>query len=104
MLPRSWATESCSCSAMTTRSSRSTVWTCSGPWRSNAEVIMATSAPASSTLAASRPVWTPVVAASEVPTRPNRIAIQRSGNRSSSEVDSTSRGTTSRLSRSRSGW
>src|SRR6266498_3333099 len=56
-------------------SSRSTVRACWGPWRSSAEVIMATSAPASRTLAASRPVWTPVVAASEAYTWPYRIAI-----------------------------
>jgi hypothetical protein len=62
-----------------------------------AEVIMAASAPAGGALVASRPAWTPVVAASETPvTRPSRMAIRRSGSRSSSEVDSTSRGTTSR--------
>ena len=65
---------------------------------------MATSAPAISTLTASSAVCTPVEAASEAGTSRYRIAIQRSGWRSSSEVDRTRRGTTSMVSRSRSGW
>ena len=65
---------------------------------------MATSAPASSTLTTSSAVWTPVEAASEIPERRCRMAIQRSGSRSSVELRSSRRGVTSRVSRSRSGW
>ena len=53
---------------------------------------MATSAPASSTLTTSAAVWTPVEAASEIPQRRCRMAIQRSGRRSSAEVLSSSAG------------
>jgi hypothetical protein len=49
------------------RCSASTVWTCLGAVVRQAEVIMAASAPAGGALVASRPVWTPVVAASETP-------------------------------------
>jgi hypothetical protein len=48
---------------------------------------MATSVPAMSTLIASAAVCTPVEAASEAGSLRWRIATQRSGSRSSSEVD-----------------
>ena len=65
---------------------------------------MATSAPASSTLDTSSVVWTPVEAASDTPKRRCRMAIQRSGSRSSVELESSSAGRTSMASMSRSGW
>ena len=67
------------------RISASTVRMWPGPWRSSAEVIIATSAPTMSALTASVPAWMPDVAASETPGRScgRRIAIQRIGRRSS---------------------
>ena len=64
-LPRSSATDSYSWSVIHARSSASTVARCSGPWRSSAEVVMATSAPTISALTTSPPEWTPDVAAKE---------------------------------------
>ena len=72
--------------------------------RSRAEVIMATSAPASSTLSTSVSVWTPVEAASDTRWRRYRMAIQRSGRRSSTELLNSRAGSTSMASMSRSGW
>ena len=65
---------------------------------------MATSAPASSTLTTSAAACTPVEAASEIPQRRCRMAIQRRGRRSSAELLSSSAGSTSMASMSRSGW
>ena len=65
---------------------------------------MVTLAPAIIALSTSWPVCTPLVRARSAWTRPYRMAIQRSGRRSSSEVLSTRLGTTSRVSMSRSGW
>ena len=54
-LPRSWSTDSYSCSCIQVRSSASTVAKCCGPWRSSAEVIITTSAPTMRPLTTSRP-------------------------------------------------
>ncbi len=53
----------------------------SGPWRSRADVVIATSAPTIRALTASVPAWIPEVAASETPgpSCGRRIAVQRSG-------------------------
>ena len=69
-----------------------------------AEVIMATSAPASSTLRTSVAVWTPVEAASDTCGADAGWRSSSSGRVSSVEVLSCSFGCTSMASMSRSGW
>ena len=53
---------------------------CSGPWRSSAKVVIATSAPTRRALTASPPEWTPDMAPSDTagPRTGRRMAIQRS--------------------------
>ena len=74
------------------------------PCISSAEASMVTLAPAIMALSTSCAVWTPLVRARSAWMRPYRMAIQRSGRRSSFEVLSTRLGATSRVSMSRSGW
>src|SRR5262249_509040 len=74
-----------------------------GPGCSRAEAVMMTSAPTKSSLSASSDVWTPVDAAREIESWGRRMAIQRSGKRSSALVLSVRRGLTWRVSSARSG-
>ena len=77
----------------------------SGPWISRALVVnAATWAPARSSFNSSAPSCTPVVAANEHVMNSRRMPIQCSGQRDSADVDSCSRGVTSSVSRSMSGW
>jgi hypothetical protein len=67
---------------------------------------MATSAPTMSAFTASVPPWIPELAARETagPSCGRRMAVQRIGRRSSDGWLSSRHGTTSNVSRSKSGW
>src|SRR5450755_105777 len=103
-IPRSSSTDWNPLRVIHADSPSSSTVACSGPWRSSAEAVITTSAPASRYFATSAWSSTPVVAASAARTLPRSSAIHVRGNPASTGLESaTEEGTAASVSRSISG-
>ncbi len=102
-MPRISSSEAISRSSIHARRPSTSVDMYPAPWRSKAEVVMTTSAPANTNFTTPATSATPVEAASDALVRPERIAIQSIGSRISSGSLSANRSVSFIADRSMSG-